>query len=59
MDYERMGDPIAPPAVFRERLMSSPARAGLVLLVSPALRISGYHWIAGVRSWWTASSARP
>ena len=54
-----MGDPIAPPAVFRERLMSSPARAGLVLLVSPALRISGYHWIAGVRSWWTASSARP
>ena len=51
LDYERMGDPIAPPAVFRERLMSSASLAGLLLLGSLAFGVSGYHWIVGVRSW--------
>jgi len=51
LDYERMGEPIAPPAVFRQRLMSSASLAGVLLLGSLALGVAGYHWIAGVRRW--------
>jgi hypothetical protein len=51
MDYERIGEPMAPPAVFRRRLIDS-ARVMLgLLLASLALGIAGYHWIVGVKRW--------
>ena len=51
MDYERMGDPIAPPEVFRLRMLTSGFVAAALLTLSLALGVAGYHWIVGVRRW--------
>jgi len=51
LDYERMGEPMAPPAVFRRRVMSSAVVTVELLAVSLALGVAGYHWIVGVHDW--------
>ena len=49
LDYERMGEPMASPAVFRKRLMWSSAITALLLVISLAIGVAGYHWIVGVK----------
>jgi hypothetical protein len=51
MDYERMGDPLAPPEEFRRRFFTSGGIAAALLTLSLALGVCGYHWIAGVPRW--------
>ena len=51
LDYERMGEPMAPPAVFRRRVMSSAVVTIQLLTFSLALGVAGYHWIVGVHDW--------
>lgn len=50
-DFERMGEPMASPEVYRMRLMSSAGITALLLTGSLAIGIAGYHWIVGVTRW--------
>ncbi len=51
LDYEGHDEPIASPAVFRWRLLTSGGVAGAVLGTSLLLGVMGYHWIVGVPDW--------
>jgi len=51
MDYESFGEPMASDAEFRRRFVTSGGVAALLIIVSLAIGIAGYHWIAGVRDW--------
>ena len=48
MTFERRHHPLAPPHVFRRRLLSSTGLAGAVLGASLAIGIAGYHWWGGL-----------
>ncbi len=48
MKFERRHHPLAPPHVFRRRLLGSMGLAGLVLGGSLAIGIAGYHWLCGL-----------
>ncbi len=49
--YERRDEPVASPATFRRRLVTSGVIAGGLLTFSLALGVVGYHWIVGVPGW--------
>ena len=49
--YEHMHEPLAPPAVFKQRVLASSALTAVVLVVSLLLGMAGYHWLVGVRKW--------
>ena len=51
MDYERMGEPIAPVEEFRRRFLTSGAIAAGLLTLSLAFGIAGYRWLVGVPHW--------
>jgi len=50
-DFERMGEPMAPPAEFRRRLLNSGIVAAGLITVSLAMGVAGYHWIVGIPDW--------
>jgi hypothetical protein len=50
-DFERMGDPLASPAVFRRRLITSGGVAAALITFSLLLGIAGYHWLVGIPDW--------
>lgn len=45
---ERRHEPLAPPHVFVRRLLQSIALAVVLIGVSLAIGITGYHWLAGL-----------
>ena len=49
--YEKMREPLAPPEVFRQRILASTALTGVVLALSLALGMAGYHWLVGIPHW--------
>jgi hypothetical protein len=51
MDYESFCEPIATGAELRMRFITSGGVAAVLIALSLALGVAGYHWIVGVRSW--------
>jgi hypothetical protein len=51
LDLEHMGEPLAPPEVFRRRMLSSASVTAQLLTLSLAIGVAGYHWIVGIPSW--------
>jgi len=51
LDLEHMGEPLAPPSVFRRRMLSSATVTTQLLGVSLAIGVAGYHWLVGVHDW--------
>ena len=51
LDLENMCEPLAPPAVFRRRMLSSAAVTAQLLTFSLAIGIAGNHWIVGIHDW--------
>jgi hypothetical protein len=51
LDYERRGEPLAPPPVFRRRLIESGSVAFGVIAVSLMIGVAGYHWVGGLKNW--------
>ncbi len=49
--FETMHEPLAPMHVYRRRLIRSGSVAMLVIVVSLAIGMAGYHWIARIPSW--------
>jgi len=50
-DFERRHEPLAPPHVFRQRLIRSGGVAGVIILISLAMGVVGYHTLGGIESW--------
>ena len=50
-DFEHSRQPLAPVHVFRRRMLRSGIVAAVVITVSLAIGVAGYHWIAGIPSW--------
>jgi hypothetical protein len=50
-DYEHRGEPIAPARVFRRRMLDSSRVVFVIIAVSLALGMAGYHWIGRIPSW--------
>jgi len=48
MKFERLNHPLAPPPVFRRRLLTSSGLAAGVLGASLVVGIAGYHWWGGL-----------
>jgi hypothetical protein len=46
-----MHEPLASPAVFRQRVLASTMLTGFVLAVSLLLGMAGYHWLVGIPHW--------
>ena len=51
LDLENMCEPLASPATFRSRMLSSAAVTAQLLGVSLAIGVAGYHWIVGIPDW--------
>jgi len=51
MDYEHKNEPLAPPHVFRRRMIQSGGVVSGVILLSLLLGMAGYHWLGGIPSW--------
>ena len=51
LDLENMCEPLAPPSVFRRRMLSSAVVTTQLLGVSLAIGVAGYHWIVGIHDW--------
>ncbi len=51
LHYEMRGEPLAPPRVFRRRLVRSGALTAVIIGVSLAIGVLGYHYIGGLASW--------
>ena len=51
LDLEHLGEPLAPPSVFRRRMLSSSVVTAQLLGVSLAIGVAGYHWIVGIHDW--------
>lgn len=47
--YEHRGQPVLPWQSFRRRMMRHGGYAGVIVLVSTAFGMAGYHWVAGYR----------
>ena len=50
-DFERMGEPMASPELFRRRLITSGGVAAGLITISLLLGIAGYHWLVGIPDW--------
>ena len=46
-----MGEPMASPAVFRRRMLTSSSVAAALITVSLVIGIAGYHWLVGIPDW--------
>jgi hypothetical protein len=51
MDFENMCEPLAPPSVFRRRMLSSAMVTAQLLGFSLAMGVAGYHWLVGIPDW--------
>ena len=49
--FERRHEPLAPLHVFRGRLIRSGGVAAVIILVSLAIGVVGYHSFGGIESW--------
>lgn len=49
--FERLHEPLAEPRVFRRRMLQSAGVTALVIGVSLALGMAGYHWLGGIPGW--------
>ena len=49
--FERRHEPLAPPHVFRGRLIRSGGVAAVIILVSLAIGMVGYRVFGGIESW--------
>ena len=50
-DFEQKEQPLAPPEVFRGRLIRSGGVAMSVIGFSLLVGMAGYHWIGGIPGW--------
>jgi hypothetical protein len=50
-DYEHRSEPVAPPHVFRRRMLQSGFIALIVIGFSLAMGMAGYHWLGHIESW--------
>jgi len=50
-DFEHLHQPLAPPKVYRRRLIKSGGVAASVIGISLVIGIAGYHWIGGIPGW--------
>jgi hypothetical protein len=48
LDYEKLRQPLAPPARFRSRLVRNVLAGSLITALALAIGMAGYHWIAGL-----------
>lgn len=51
LDLEGMRQPLAPPHVFRRRLLRSSTFALAIIGVSLTIGVLGYHFLGGLESW--------
>lgn len=51
LEYEQRRDQLAPIGVFRTRLMRSGGLCAIIIGVSLAIGVLGYHYIGGLESW--------
>ena len=51
LDLENMCEPLASPATFRSRMLSSAAVTAQLLGGSLAIGVAGSHWIVGIPDW--------
>ena len=51
LEFERRHEPLAPPHVFRRRLIRSGGVAAVIILVSLAMGMVGYRVFGGVEGW--------
>ena len=49
--YEHLREPLAPPEVFRQRVLASGGVTVALLAVSLLLGMAGYHWLVGTPRW--------
>ena len=49
--YEHMHEPLAPPEVFKQRVLASSSLTAVVLATSLLLGMAGYHWLVGIPHW--------
>lgn len=49
--FEHRHEPLAPPHVFRRRMVQSGVVAFGVIAFSLLLGMAGYHWLGGIASW--------
>jgi hypothetical protein len=49
--FEHRHEPLAPPHVFRQRLIRSGGVAAVIILFSLAIGVIGYHFLGGIESW--------
>jgi len=47
-EFEHRSEPIAPPHIFRGRIVRMVAFNVLILIVSLAIGVAGYHWLVGI-----------
>lgn len=50
-DYEQRGEKLAPPDVFRTRLVRSGGLCAIIISVSLAIGVLGYRYLGGLESW--------
>lgn len=51
LEFERRHEPLAPPHVFRGRLIRSSGVAAAIILFSLAIGVVGYHCLGGIEAW--------
>jgi len=51
LEFETMREPLAPPRVFRRRMIRSGSVAALVIGGSLLIGMAGYHWLGGIHDW--------
>lgn len=49
--FEHHHEPLAPPHVFRRRLIRSGGVAAVIILFSLAIGVVGYHYLGGIEAW--------
>ncbi|MCC6348874.1 MAG: hypothetical protein IT347_04675 [Candidatus Eisenbacteria bacterium] len=50
-EFEHVTEPLAPPRVFRARMLRSAALAAGIIAFSLLIGVVGYHTLAGIPSW--------
>lgn len=51
LEYEKRGEKLAPLEVFRTRVVRSGVLCAVIIILSLAIGVAGYHYIGGLESW--------
>ncbi len=51
LEFEKHSEQLAPPEVFRSRLVRSGGLCAIIIGFSLAIGVLGYHYFAGLESW--------